>query len=153
MNISFHLFNTVAPDLKKKKKTQPPGNLWWQHHWWEGDTHVHYNVVNLLVTTATEDIRRTTDKPQPNDLSQQHPICYLSFVQHLTHSEISALWIRLNSFECVTHGKQIQTSDELSRVSFSNLHWRRLTEGSGEQPSHSLTSDPADSQRPSQMRQ
>lgn len=45
----------------------------------------------------------------------------------LTCSEMSVLWICLNSFECVTHGKQIQTSNEpcLSIIQQSTLVQRK----------------------------
>ena len=66
------------------------------------------------VTTLSDNnqVRQTTDKPRTNDLSQQDQTCYLCFVQHLTCNDISVIWICLNSFEGITHGKQIQTGDE-----------------------------------------
>lgn len=55
------------------------------------------HILLLQQQTAVQ-VRLTTDKPQTNDLSQQHPICYLSLVQHLICSIILVFWIRLNSF-------------------------------------------------------
>lgn len=90
--------------------------------------HYVYTVSNI-VATATEGVPQTMDKPQPNDLSQQHLIWYLSYV-HLD-LQWNVLWICLNSFECVTHGKQIQTRDAAplshyhSPISSTGSKWGR----------------------------